>query len=371
MNLLVDGTIFRWQARGGISAIYRRLLPLAAADQRLDIRLALQGRSQTRQLDELHPFKVTIPSLSPHLRPWRLWRHFRQPYDNCAWWLSMLTNDADVYHPAFYRPSPRTGQPSFCFAYDMIAERYPASFSAGFVENTLRLKKLTMQRSSRVLCISENTRRDVVEMLGVDENKCRVVYLGPSIEPVQSAPDDKAAVRPYFLFVGDYPAPYKNFEFVLKALSSPELSEYNNYQLQVVSHKIPTAQQLAYYHTMLGPDRLMFLNECSDARLAQLYAGCAALIYPSLYEGFGMPVLDALNSGAPAVCSNTSSLPEVGGEAAYYFDPHSITELAAALSRAVADDRRPEAVAGRKKQAERFSWKKTSKAFVDTCFDIG
>ncbi len=364
MKLLIDGSIFRWQARGGISALYRRLLPLIPAlAPDLEIDLVVQGQLQAQELEVLKAFMRRAPALPADLRPWRFWRHWRRTCDAVAWRWDMRRAVADVYHPAFYRMSNRSW-PSFCFAYDMTVERYPESFPAAFVRQMRILKKETFQRCAQVLCISENTRRDVVELLGVDAAKCRVVYLGPTLATADAISELPETTKPFFLFVGDFPAAYKNFDFMLRALASAKLGDYKDFQLLVVSHKIPTAAQLARYHAVIAPERLRFIGDCSDAALTGLYTACAALLYPSRYEGFGLPVLDALCAGAPVACARTSSLPEVGGDVACYFSPDSESEFAAAVRMAVQEGRQSAHVERRQAWAKQFSWQKTAAAFV-------
>lgn len=368
MRLVVDGSIFSWQVRGGITALYRSLLPaLHEVDPSMEVRLVVSPGVQTRELAVLRRDINVVPGFPGWLRPWRLWRHLKRPYGCISRELYYRRSAADVFHPTFYTVPP-CRIPCFCFAYDMTAERYPELFERGLVREWRRSKQTTFDRSSLILCISESTRRDVMEFYGVPEHKCRVVYLGPTLSAVASARDGAACVEePYFLFVGDYPVPYKNFDFLLKALSSAPLVGFRDFRLRVVSHKKPDAALLAKYHSMINPERLIFEPDCDDQRLKQHYANCSALLYPSVYEGFGLPVLDALASGAPVVCARASSLPEVGGDVVSYFDPQSESSFCLALQRAMSEGRDDKHVCARKAQALGFSWGRTAEAFIDAC----
>ncbi len=368
MRLVVDGSIFSWQVRGGISALYRSLLPVVhEVDPSLEVRLVVSPSVQTQELDVLLSDIDVMPGFPGWLRPWRLWRHLKRPYHHFARYRHFRRCDADVFHPTFYTVPPR-GLPCFCFAYDMTAERYPELFERGLVREWRRSKQATFDRSSLILCISESTRRDVIEFYGVPEHKCRVVYLGPTLFAVASASDGDASTdEPYFLFVGDYPVPYKNFEFLLKALASAPLVGFRDHRLRVISHKKPDAALLARYHSLINPDRLIFETDCDDLRLKQHYAKCTALLYPSVYEGFGLPVLDALATGAPVVCARASSLPEVGGDVVSYFEPQSESSFCLALQRAMSEGRGDKYVCVRKKHALGFSWGRTAEAFIDAC----
>jgi glycosyltransferase involved in cell wall biosynthesis len=370
MRLVVDGSIFSWQVRGGITALYRFLLPVVhEVDPSLEVRLVVAPGVQTQELDVLLRDVEVLPGVPGWLRPWQLRRHLKRPYQCIARGLYYRRSAADVFHPTFYTVPP-CRMPCFCFAYDMTAERYPELFEQGLARDWRRSKQATFDRSSLVLCISESTRRDVIKYYRVPEHKCRVVYLGPTLSSVVPSKEcDAETEDPYFLFVGDYPVPYKNFELVLSALSSARLADFRAYRLRVVSPKKPDAALLAKYHSLIAPGRLIFETDCDDQRLRQHYAQCSALLYSSVYEGFGLPVLDALASGTPVVCSRTSSLPEVGGDVVSYFDAQSESSFCLALQQALTEGRGEGRVTARRAQAARFSWSKTAVHFIQACHE--
>jgi glycosyltransferase involved in cell wall biosynthesis len=265
----------------------------------------------------------------------------------------------DIVHATYYDPSPLYTPRAMPRArrvltvYDMIHERYPQAFPAG--DGTAAAKRRAVAEADHVLCISESTRRDLIDMLGVPEAKTSVTYLAATRPGAGAAPAGPAPVLPpYLLYVGDRRA-YKNFCGLVQALGlSPALRE-----LALVCFgggPLGAAEWAQIDGAGLARDRVHALQG-DDARLAQLYAGARCFVYPSLYEGFGIPPLEAMHCDCAVACSNTSSLPEVVGDAAESFDPHQPEAIAQALERvALSESRRQALVAAGRARAAQFSW---------------
>lgn len=371
MKLYIDGIVFRWQIHGGISKIYRRILPIIM-EQHADIkfRIDVPEHVSTVAMDLMMPCIGVVPMLPSSWRPWRFWSRVRPIASNTVKSFYMRRFKPDVFHSTFYTLPP-TRTANFCFVYDMTVERYPEMFPNGYADENIARKRATIMNADLILCISENTRRDVIDLMKIPEDRCRVVHLGAEA-PLDTACEEKVkeGQKPFFLYVGDYQAEYKNFKRLIEFLAADNVSEFNDTELLVISPVTPKPELLAQYHSVIGASRLRFITDCDDEQLGRLYRSCAALLYPSLYEGFGMPVLDALANGAPVVCSNTSSLPEVGGKHAYYFDPLSNAEFSAALRHALSHGRDQVYVEQRKAWAQRFSWENTAAGFAQACYDV-
>jgi len=133
--------------------------------------------------------------------------------------------------------------------------------------------------------------------------------------------------------------------------------------LVIAGHWDPRYPQARRKAAELGlEDNVVFLGEVAEADVPALYAGAELFLFPSLYEGFGLPVLEAMACGTPVVCSNTSSLPEIVGEAAITFDPVDVAEMAGAIAKALADEGlRREMVEQGLAQASKFSWERTAR----------
>ncbi|MEO0086364.1 MAG: glycosyltransferase family 1 protein [candidate division WOR-3 bacterium] len=218
----------------------------------------------------------------------------------------------------------------------------------------------SLRRASAVLADSENTRRDFLNLRLVAPNRVRVAPLGSAVKPNVHLDDLAASLRPFVLYVGCL-YPHKNLLRLMSAYKQVCLN--SSVRLVIAGTDIPVwvsrTRNAIARENLEG--RVVMLGEVSDAELAGLYRQCEAFVFPSLYEGFGLPVLEAMSNGAPVVCSNASSLPEVAGDSAVYFDPRDANDIARALMFVLANP----AEAGRMRESGHarslaFSWDRTA-----------
>ncbi len=190
-----------------------------------------------------------------------------------------------------------------------------------------------VKQAAAVLCDSQFT-RDELAGLGVAAEKMTVVSLGLDSDwPTSAPPHRETDGVPYLLFVGNV-KPNKNLGLLLRAFAAVQDRIPFRLLLAGRMHGFGTGDQTVLSHAEAMGDRVRFTGEIDDATLQSLYAGAATLVLPSLYEGFGLPVLEAMQLGCPVLASAASSLPEVGGDAALYFDPRSESQLAQCLLQA-------------------------------------
>jgi glycosyltransferase involved in cell wall biosynthesis len=231
----------------------------------------------------------------------------------------------DVVHNTYYIPiKPPTGVRGIVTIYDMIHERYPKYFAASPL--VTRLKAASVAAADHVICISESTRRDVLATYDIPEQRVSVTHLG--FDPLEtlltgeSSSDFKVRVlgadAPYLLYVGSR-VNYKNFGGLLEAYSASAFLR-TNFSLLCFGGGDFTGVERAAISKAGVEGRVRYLGG-SDAVLAASYAHASLFVCPSFYEGFGIPVLEAMSLECPVACSNSSSLPEVVGDAATLFDP--------------------------------------------------
>ena len=245
----------------------------------------------------------------------------------------------DVLHFPLSVMIPRVDRPSaVTTVHDLQHELYPHFFSRAELAYRRAVYGWTVKRSRLLIAISDHARETLLDRYELAPEHVRTIHLG--IDPARFTPGD-AERRPFVL----YPAnrwPHKNHERLFAAFA---LVRRERPDLQLVL----TGQG---HERARLPDGVEARGHVSADELVELYRSAACLVFPSLYEGFGLPPLEAMACGCPVACSNATSLPEVCGDAAEYFDPHSPDEMAAAVLRAL-DGRR---VARGLAHAAEFTW---------------
>ena len=212
---------------------------------------------------------------------------------------------------------------------------------------TRRVSARVARRASLILTVSEHTRRDITALFGVSEDKIEVVpnAVGPLYDPVTDSDAMEACWRryevepPYILYVGNF-KPHKNVESLLRAFACFSTSLREEYQLVLggqadrwLDERRALAEDLGIHH------QTRFIGAVAEKDLPALYTGASVFVFPSLYEGFGLPPLEAMACGTAVVASNRSSLPEVVGEAGRLVDPVDVPSLAEAIREVISDDR--------------------------------
>lgn len=352
MNVLYDGNVYDWQAAGGINRYFANLIDGLPDD--------CFPTLTTYQIRDVNwPRNPRLKLLRPKLfRPYRVARKLQQHYFN--WMIG--SGKYHIFHPTYYSSLVKRSWDSYdcpivVTVYDMIHEKF-----ADIMDPTGKHreeKRQAVMAAQAVLCISEHTKRDLLECYAVPESKITVTYLAADLNVTQAHGPEPVPQRPYFLYVGSR-APYKNFAGLLEALS--KIAET---ALCVVGPALIGEEQQQIADLGLS-GRIEYYGYASDAQLAKLYRCSLAFVYPSLYEGFGIPPLEAMQCETPVVAANTSSLPEVVGEAGLLFDPQRPTDLPEIL-RALANGSiaREKFIARGHERARQFTWNKTVASTVE------
>ena len=265
----------------------------------------------------------------------------------------------DVVHETYYagRPSAQRGTASVVTVYDMIHEKFPEFFPRA--DPTASLKLLAVERADHVICISESTRRDLLELSGIEANKASVVHLGFDRMPtaVRFPGTREENVRPFILYVGNRQG-HKNFDRLVESIaSSKDLRK--DFDVVAFGGGKFSAKELQLISAHGFTETQVRQESGGDARLGVLYDTAAVFVYPSLYEGFGLPPLEAMAHECPVVSSNTSSMPEIIGDAGEFFDPASLGEIAVAIERVVySQERRADLVARGQRRLREFTWER-------------
>ena len=206
--------------------------------------------------------------------------------------------------------------------------------------------------------MSESTKADLIEILGVNENKVDVVYHGVTKLPgVSENPERVANGWPFLLYVGQRGG-YKNFYALASAYARVD-GMRDEMKLVCFGGGKWTSEEKRYFVNLGLDDSSVFQLGGTDQTLAQLYRDAIALVYPSLYEGFGLPLLEAMSQGCPVLCSDTPALREIADRAALYFDPESEDDLRSQLSVIASSESLRASLCGAgKRRSSEFSWEK-------------
>lgn len=250
----------------------------------------------------------------------------------------------------------------------------------GSVYNTLIQKffvKGSCKRADKILAISEATKFDIVDIFGIEAARIKCIYLGGVKEPpviteeVRRSTLDKFNIKnPYFLFVSTI-EPRKNVETIIKAYEELRTNCNEVYDLVLVGGlgwKYEGVLELI--KNSRYKDNIIMTGFVSQEEKTSLFEACESFVYPSLYEGFGIPLLEAMNYGLPIITANVSSLPEVGGDAcAYLSDVKDYHELCSLMKETLnySDDEKAEIRNKCDKQRAKFSWEKCAK---ETCAEL-
>jgi glycosyltransferase involved in cell wall biosynthesis len=240
--------------------------------------------------------------------------------------------------------------------YDMIHEKF--SLDKSLLGSFTKKKKALVKKANKVIAISNSTKKDLVEIFEIPSNKIEVIHLANSLPTVTEPEQIPEMPQRYILFVGERSF-YKNFHnFVIAAREF--LKKDCNLHIVTVGGKGFSETEQRWIEE-LDIKKQIIHKKLDDQSLAFFYKKALCFVFPSKYEGFGIPILEAFACGCPLICSNTSSFPEVAGDAAIYFEPNQIESITQALDKVLnSETLRQEMVERGYIQSQKFSWKMTA-----------
>jgi glycosyltransferase involved in cell wall biosynthesis len=236
---------------------------------------------------------------------------------------------ADVFHVSNQIRFPPKDVKLTATIYDMTCRLMPELHTAANIRADESLAKNVLGRADRLIAISENTKADAVRLAGLNAERIDVIY--PGVPEVYFGAQARPSERPYVLYVGTI-EPRKNVDTLLDAWRGFRFQ--GDFDL-VIAGASGWAAEKTLARLASRPGGVRYLGYVAEDELPGLMAGASAFIYPSLYEGFGFPVAQAMAAGVPVITSNTSCLPEVAGEGALLVDPRSAEEINAAMEKLV------------------------------------
>ncbi len=357
MKILYDHQILAWQTFGGISRYFFELMNQFSQIGEPQFELSLIF-SKNHYLKSTN-FRNDKCFFVNHNFPRKLIK-IMSTINKIKSQKALVRQRFDIFHPTYYDPyflKYVKGKPFVLTIYDMTHEILSSQYSNR--DKTAENKKLLAQKAAKIIAISENTKKDILRFLpGFDERKIAVTYLANSLSKSDVPSSNFQIPANYIFFVGGR-GKYKNFEFFIRSVRSL-MAEYDDLNI-VCAGGGPFSDFEKDVFESLGIKGRIHCYSVTDTDMAWLYQNALAFVFPSLYEGFGIPVLEAFACRCPVICSNTSSLPEVGGEAAVYFDPNNAESIREAVTKAIYNEELRQNLINRGlKRSQNFSWAKTA-----------
>lgn len=243
-------------------------------------------------------------------------------------------NNFDIFHPTYYDTYflDKLKKPLVITIHDMTYERLPEYF---WSEDPLtRNKRMNVERADQIIAISETTKKDLLAYSSVDESRVKVVYHGIDLEAPLKTKAIPNLPENYLLFVGDRSG-YKNFYLFMNAFKEISKKHPNLNVILTGGGRIPISD-LEFINRLKLQDKVKHIN-VTDEELNFLYQNAVAFVYPSLHEGFGLPILEAYKAKCPVLLSDTDCFREIGRDAAAYFHPHQTEDLINVLEQTITD----------------------------------
>lgn len=362
MKVLFDPQVFAWQIYGGISRLFAELYrEYMTKNYGVELAVPLWYGDNMYAKDSQMPQKSLFVN-----------RHFPgksriSKFVNTALFPKAIKQmNPHIVHPTYYDDSFRRSTRDIPFVltvHDMIHERYSDTFFA-HDKTITRKKKELAHCAARIIAVSEATKRDLIEFFEVKENKIDVVYHGSSLKYCGDEKKEQTQNhRPYVLFVGQRHL-YKNFLFFLSSIAS--VLQDKDLELWCVGGG-PFTRDEKRLMARLGVLNRIFQFSLSDAKLSAAYLGALVFVFPSLYEGFGIPILEAFFQHCPVVVSDIPVFREIAGDAAIYFDPVEPEELRTAVEHIIDDTAlRQDLMARGAVRSKLFSWERCARETAAT-----
>ena len=361
-KIAVNGTYLQQQA-SGLGVVNRNLIAeLMKCDRQFDFRLYSHDDDfQTQYCDRIIP---VTPAVSPD-------RGFPGHIKRLLWYQTILKQQlkrqpAELFFSPVHEGMFFPNIPQIVTVHDLIPLKY-FELSPKWKYYYQYALPLLLKKSRKIICVSQYTKQDLIKNYELEPESIDVVYNGydRDLFVPQSNPEilHKYRLDKYLLYVGDMRT-YKNLD---RCLTAFDRLPFKDYQFVVTGKKddffYPQIERQTKH--LAARERIVFLDYVPTDELPALYSMAQSLVFASLYEGFGLPVLEAMACGCPVIASRATSLPEVGGDSVLYVDPYDIEEIAEAMCRVLRDvELRTRLRHQGLQRARLFSWEKTAQ---DVC----
>ncbi|HLD24583.1 MAG TPA: glycosyltransferase family 1 protein [Patescibacteria group bacterium] len=351
MKLAIDGYEANSQQRVGIGRYAAELLRHMAKINQSTVDVYLPDSVKPHMPHETATWKYHIVGPKP------FWTFVGFP-------LALMRSYHDVvFSPTHYIPR-WVSMPRVMAIMDVSYLKYPELFRPQDLHKLVNWTVYSVRHAVRIITISEFSKNAIIEAYGVPKSRVVVAYPGLSMR--QTTKSSKKRGTPYILSVGTL-QPRKNFVRLIEAFATLDDKKI---ELVIVGKKGWMYDDILNAPNRYGvSDRVRFLDFVPDDELPSLYNSAACFALPSLYEGFGLPVLEAMSYGVPVVVSTSSSLPEIAGEAGIYVDPEDVSNIAKGLTQALTENN-VERIKTGKERVKIFTWDKAAEKVMKVLEEV-
>lgn len=376
MKILIDGISLSLKSSGGINRYWLNLLP------------AIKKLNRTIKIELLIHTKLKLPQISradieinylrklPIPLPKTFFEPLITPLNNFSLNQQWQKISGDIFHSSYYTRHPDNKIPQVITVYDMIYEKFPQYFYGKKYDNWRERKRQSIELADAIICISKNTKKDLINYYNLKNNKVYVIY--PGVDKVFKHINTKLIInrffkkykitRPYLLFLGPR-GRYKNFQKLIEAYR--EWKGKREFDIITVGgNEFTSKEKLLFKRTNLTNNIYNF-QFVGDQDLCLFYNCAYAFIYPSFYEGFGIPLLEAMACGTLVLASNRSSFPEASQNAFIYFNPESKNSIIKSLNQALNKSERKKYIQRGVERVKSFSWEKAARQTLTVYKSLG
>lgn len=321
LKIFYDHQIFSEQTYGGISRYFKYLIDGIKNKSDIDYTLGVLRSNNYYIRDEQHLFNKAL------FNSFFKTQHELVKRNNSYCKYLLKKNDFSIFHPTYFDPYflKHLKKPLVITVHDMTYEALPQFFDSG--DPLPYFKRLLMEKADKIIAISENTKLDIMRYSKIKEDKIEVIHHGIDLKPAEYSTIENLPEN-YILYVGSRWS-YKNFHTVALAYKSL-LARFPKLRLILAGGGALTYGDSEFLLRNDILDKTIQIS-VSDEQLNTLYKNAICFIYPSMYEGFGLPILEAFKNSCPVILSNCSCFPEIAGNAALYFDSQSPESLKSAI----------------------------------------
>jgi len=355
MKILYDHQIFSSQKYGGISRYFHELMKEFDELDSIECSTSLSLSNNYYLSDKKY---VNYRDFLPRIKFRGKIRLFNI-FNKIQTIKELNKQDFDIFHPTYYDPYflEYIGDKPFVLTiHDMIHEKFKDMMS--IKDYTSTNKKKLANKANRIIAVSENTKQDIVDMLDIDQNKIDVIYHGNSLIVENTIIDNNILPEKYILFVGSRWT-YKNFNRFISGILDILHNDEKLFVVCVGGGKFNDNEIQLFYDLKINERVSQYTLD--DNKLPSFYKNALIFVFPSLYEGFGIPILESFACDCPVVCSNASSLPEIADNGAEYFNPYDSESISTAVKNVLNSSERKQILKQNgKDRLKKFSWEKTA-----------